>query len=229
MMTESEPARLGSSHLEDMAAIALLARPSAGAPDLYPVLDGAKRIALRTRLKKISRYNWPATIKHDALLRSGYTLRQCFRLVAALQFIDAHLPASMAIPIAANNELAAMRIITNRLRRMDPAASQDDQLAVIALGELWEPVDPPAAGAADLCRVRMVERRALPDIWSAEAELDFPGQRLVVDIGSGAAAVWTWMIARRLMPSTELERLIHDVESSADRSGYSVLAFKPQT
>jgi hypothetical protein len=220
-MTESEPARLGSSHLEDMAAIALLARPNSGVSNFYPVLDEVQRIALRTRLKKISRYNWPATMKDDGQLRRGYTLRQCLRLVVALQLIDGHLAASIAVPIAAHNELATMRIIVNRLQRADPATSDEDQLAVVALGELWEPVDPPAACAATLPRMRIIERGALSALWANQTDLDFPGQRLVIDIGSAAVAVWTWMTARRLIPRAELNRLVEDVRRSADIAGYS--------
>ncbi len=219
-MTESEPTRLGSSHLEDMAAIALLARPNSGVSNFYPVLEEAQRIALRTRLKKISRYNWPATMKDDVQLRRGYTLRQCLRLVVALQLIDGHLAASIAVPIAAHNELATMRIIVQRLHRADPAMSDDDQLAVVALGELWEPVDPPAASAATLPRIRIIERGALSALWAHQTDLDFPGQRLVIDIGSAAAAVWMWMTARRLMPQAELDRLLEEVGRSADLTGY---------
>ena len=220
-MNESEPARLGSSHLEDMAAIALLARSNTGVANFYPVLDETQRSALRTRLKKISRYNWPATMKDDGQLRRGYTLRQCLRLVVALQLIDGHLAASIAVPIAAHNELATMRIIAHRLQRADSAISDEDQLAVVALGELWEPVDPPAASAATLPRMRVIERGALPALWAHQTDLDFPGQRLVIDIGSAAMAVWTWMNARRLMPRAELDRLVEDVRQSADLIGYS--------
>lgn len=220
-MADSKRARLGSSYLEDMAAIALLARPNASAPNFYPVLNQARRVGLRSRLKKISRYDWPATVKDDALLRRGYTLRQCFRLVVALQLIDAHLAASIAVPIAADNELTTMRIIANRLRRGDQAASEDDPLAVVALGELWEPVDPPAASAATLRRIRVIERGALPALWSNQTNLDFAGPRLVLDFGAAAAAVWMWMKIRRLMPSTELDHFLKDLERSSHVSGYN--------
>ena len=226
MMTESEPTRLGSSHLEDMAAIALLARPNSSVSNFYPVLDEVQRTALRSRLKKISRYNWPATMKEDGQLRHGYTLRQCLRLVVALQLIDGHLPATLAVPIAAHNELATMRVIMNQLQRADPTTSDEDQLAVVALGELWEPVDPRGARAVTLPRIRIIERGALSTLWANQSDLDFPGPRLVIDIGSAAAAVWMWMSARRLMPKAELDRLIDEVGRSADIAGYSGATFK---
>ncbi len=100
-MTDSSIARLPSALLEDLAIIALTARPNLTDINIHPDLGEKPRATLRARLKQISRHDWPATRNDDPQLRRGYTLRQCFRLITALLLIDAQLPPSLAIPIAA--------------------------------------------------------------------------------------------------------------------------------
>lgn len=219
-MTDSLRARLSSSHLEDLALVALTAWPARSEAQAFPTLDDAQRARLRSRLKQIGRHDWPASLKEDPLLRRGYTLRQCFRLVVALLLIDAQLPPSTAVPIAANNELTFIRLILERLRSADSAPAPSDSIAVVLLGELWEQVDPQGAAKAKLGRVRIVQRNALANIWSADAGLDVPGQRLILDVGASGRAVWACLQHRRLLPADELHRLADAIEHAAGLPGF---------
>ena len=219
-MTDSMPARLSSSYLEDLAVIALTAPRDVREAGTNPALDDGQRARLRSRLKQIGRHDWPASLKEDPLLRRGYTLRQCFRLIVALQLIDAQLPPSTAIPIATNNEMTLLRIIVDRLGNAHAGATARDQLAIVPLGELWEQVDPQQAGAAELPRVRALAREELSALWASETNLAFPGQRLVLDVGTAANSVWSWLQHRRLMPVGELDLLKEAVDADRGAPGY---------
>jgi hypothetical protein len=219
-MTESPVARLGSAYLEDMAIIALVARPGHDDIDLHPEVGEQQRTKLRARLKQIGRYGWPASMQSDALIRQGYTLRQCYRIVIVLLLIDAQLPPSVAVPVCVNNEMAFLKAIATRLRRADTSSAPEpsDLIFVIVLGELWEQVDAQAWQDAQPLRVRMLERGRLSECWSSDAGLALPGQRLLIDAGTAAQTVWRWMRARRLMPTTALDDLLVgiDQEDSPD-------------
>jgi len=219
-MIDSMPARLSSSHLEDMAVVALTAWPARSQIKAYPSLDDVQRARLRSRLKQVGRHDWPASLKEDPLLRRGYTLRQCLRLIVALLLIDAQLPPSTAVPIAANNELTFIRLVLERLRSNEAGPGPSDSIAVVLLGELWEQVDPQGTATAELARVRIIERSALASLWSADAGLDLPGQRLILDVGASGKAAWAWLQHRRLLPAAELDRLAETIDDAAGLPGF---------
>ncbi|MEO9131305.1 MAG: hypothetical protein ABI240_08865 [Sphingomonas sp.] len=206
--------RLGSAHLDDLA-IVVLTTPAGSLPaTAYPELDQEERTRLRSRLKLIGRHDWPSSMRDDPLIRRGYTLRQCCRLVIALTLLDAQVPPSAAIPIARNHEATFLRIIASRLSQPDPGRHPDDLIAVILLSELWERLDPQGWTEARPSQVRTVRRSALGDLWLDD--LDIAGQRLIIDIGGAALTMWRWMRLRDLMTKTALPALLAEVERLND-------------
>ena len=215
----TEPARLASRHLEDMAIVAMTTTPGAEIPTLYPDRDAATRGRLRARLKQLGRHDWPASLKDDPRLRRGYTLRQCFRLVSALALVDAQLGPSNAVAIAASNELAIMRTIVAAIET-ESARSANDRLAVCATGDLWALIDEQEFAGVEPDRLRWLERRALAELWSGQNDLACPGQRIVVDMGWIALAAWRWISARRLMPGDEFNAFRRELEVHTSEPGY---------
>ena len=117
-MTEPLPFRLGSAHLDDLAIVVLTNSPGSDPVTLRPALGTDERARLRARLKLIGRHDWPSSMQEDPLIRRGYTLRQCCRLMVALLLLDAYVPPSIAVPLARNNELMFLR--NNRLPAVRP-------------------------------------------------------------------------------------------------------------
>lgn len=221
-MPDSPQQRLGSFHLEDLAIIALGTSANAVHLPLHPELDDERRARLRSRLKQIGRHDWPSSMRDDPLLRRGYTLRQCCRLIAALMLIDAHLAPSEAIALAKANEVAILRSITPRLMAGERStAGPDDLLLVVPLGELVGLVADRVWSDARPQALRLVRRGDLPSLWSSDAELAFPGQRLVLDMGMAVAAAWQWLIQRNLMTQKALNELLAEIDASRDKPGFS--------
>ena len=221
-MPDSLPQRLGSFHLEDLAIVALTASADQNAQSLHPDLDDQRRARLRSRLKQIGRHDWPSSLREDPLLRRGYTLRQCCRLVAALMLIDAHLGPSDAIALAQANELNILRAIAPRLEAGEPlAANPDDLLVVVPLGELVSLVVDQQWRGAQAQALRLVRRGDLSLLWSNETDLAFPGQRLVLDIGWAAAAVWRWLLERNLMTDDARVSLLAEIEGDRGKRGFA--------
>jgi len=220
-MSDPPVQRLGSIHLEDMAIVALTSRAGARTP-VHPDLDEDRRARLRSRLKQIGRHDWPANLQEDPLVRRGYTLRQCLRLVVALMLVDAHLAPSFAIAVARANEGAFIRVMVDHIAAgPDVAATQaaTDLVAVLLLGELVELVAEGEWHAAEPQRVRFTKREQLADTPSDD-DFAHAGQRLTLEIGTVAAAVWRWLLDRRLMTSAALEHLAAELAASDPAHGY---------
>ncbi len=218
-MPERLHPRLGATHLDDLAIVILTTPPGSDPSALRPELDEEGRARLRTRLKLISRHDWPASMKEDPAIRRGYTLRQCFRLMAVLLLLDAHVPPSVAVPIARSNELLFLRMITPQLTVVQPEVASD-QVAVVLLGDFWEWVDPAASAAAELCRVRTIERADLSTLWSNDHDLGSAGQRLPIDIAGVSRTMWRWIRSRNLMPDDALTELVAEIEALSAAPSY---------
>lgn len=215
-MIDAPPLRFSSVHLEDIAIVALRGSPG-GTVTRHPELDEERRARLRSRLKHFSRYDWPSSLKEDPLLRRGYTLRQCCRLLVTLHLIDAFVPPGTAVPIASANELALLRLMAAAMPA--PAASAGaraptDMIAVIPLGDSSGLVATERWIAAESQRVRFLPRAELARLWSTDAELDFPGQRLPLDLGASAAIAWEWIRERQLLPDEARLALIAELDAS---------------
>ncbi|KQN01456.1 hypothetical protein [Sphingomonas sp. Leaf25] len=210
-MTEVPSERLSSSHLEDLAFIVLSARPDAADFNPYVELNDDARARLRSRLKQLARYDFPSSLSEDKSLRRGYTLRQCCRLTVGLLLLDAHLPASLAVMLARNNEVSFLRAIASRLAADSRGdATPEDLLSVIVSGELQDTLASPAWIAAESGRVRLVRRDELSQLWADD--LAGSGARLVVDMATAAGALWTWISSRRLMTDLARVALIADID-----------------
>ncbi|WP_439540637.1 hypothetical protein [Sphingomonas sp.] len=192
-MAEIPPRRLSAVHLDDLAIVALTTLPGTDPATPHPELDDDSRSRLRARLKLIGRHDWPSSLREDAQLRRGYTLRQCFRLMIALMLLDAHIPPSIAIPIARSNDVLLLRMIAARLAQRDAAASSHDRLAVLSPGQFWEWLDPAGWVDAEPYRIRSIERSELANLWSEDLGLGTAGQRLVLDVGASAQTTWGWI------------------------------------
>lgn len=214
----TEPARLSSSHLDDMAIVALATPPGQSAACLYPDLDEATRAKLRARLKQLSRQEWPTSMRKDPKLRRGYTLRQCFRLASALALLDAQLGPSKAVAIASANELAIIREMVAGIGS-GSELSAGGKVAVCIADDLWGLVDEQAVKDCQPLHLRWLPRDNLYDLWSA-TDLNCPGQRILLDFASVAQRVWAWISARRLLPGDELERLRAEIQAREDEPGY---------
>jgi hypothetical protein len=202
--------RLSSSHLEDLAFIVLSSRPDTSHLDLYPELGSDARARLRSRLRQLSRYDFPASLAQDKALRRGYTLRQCCKLTIALLLVDAHLPASVAVAVATSNDLGFLRAMANRLARDGTAAAPDDLVAVVIAGELQDALGAVPWLVLEPARVRFVQRTEVGQLWSAD--LTGSGARLVVDVATAAGALWQWISGRRLMTDRARVALLAEIE-----------------
>lgn len=223
-MPDSPQQRLGSFYLEDLAIVALTASAEQSSLQLHPELDDERRTRLRSRIKQLGRYDWPSSLQNDPLLRRGYTLRQCCRLIAALMLLDAHLAPSDVIALATANEWSLLRAMAPRLQASmtdRPMVGPDDLLVVVALGELVGLVAEKSWRAEKPQAIRLVSRRELSSLWSPQADLGFAGQRLVIDMGLAAAAAWRWMLERNLMNVGTGESLLSEVAAAGAKRGYS--------
>lgn len=214
--------RLGSAHLEDMAIIALTRTADMKAFALHPELNDPLRARLRSRIKQIGRHDWPANGSEDPLIRRGYTLRQCYRLVVAMLLVDAHLAPSHAIALAKANELTFLRMMLHRTADHQPVApvAKLDPIAVVMLGELAELVVEDDWKKAEPDRVRIVERGQLCELWLTN-DLAHVGQQLPLDVGAAAVAVWRWISERRLMTDSALSELRLQVLGESGAPGYT--------
>jgi hypothetical protein len=221
-MNAAEPERLSSSHLEDLAFIVLSARADDPNLELYPDLDADTRARLRSRLKQLARYDFPSSMSEDPSLRRGYTLRQCCRLTIALLLLDSHLPPSLVVMLARNNEVSFLRAIAGQLGDTRRDVSNDsDLLAVILPAEIQDTLAFPAWLRLEPDRVRLVRRCDLSLVWSND--LAGPGARLVVDIAAATGAMWRWISGRRLMTDVARTSLLEEVENEQG-SGFSTAA-----
>ncbi len=220
-MTDVPPERLSSRHLEDLAFIILLARPGASDLDLYPELGNEARLRLRSRLKQLARYDFPSSLTEDPALRRGYTLRQCCRLTVALLLLDAHLPASVAVTLARNNEVSFLRAMAGRLAaNTQSTAMPDDLVGVIVSGELQDALATPAWLGLETARTRLRRRDEIGLLWTDD--LAGPGARLVVDVATAAGTLWNWIHGRRLMTDLARTALLAEIEQE-EGSGFEVV------
>lgn len=222
-MTDPAPQRLSSAYLEDLAHIVLSADPDGTRFDPYPDLADDVRVRLRSRLKQLARYDWPASLREDPALRRGYTLHQCCRLIAALLLIDTYLPPSVAIALIQNNELSVLRAITARLAEPDRyECGRQDLMAIVLPGEIRDalPADDPDQDARQ--RVLLVERQRVAGLWDGSVQA--AGARLIIDVSSAAAAMWRWLHHRRLMDDSARFSLITEVELRSEEPGFARVA-----
>lgn len=218
-MSDFTTERLSSVHLEDMAFIILSTRASGQGFDLYPDIDVEMRSRLRSRIKQLSRYDWPSSVRDDPSFRRGYTLRQCCRLLVALLLLDAHLPPSLVVAMAQNNELTFLRAIAHRLS--DPSritSSPDDLIALIFPAEIRDSLAFPGRDALQAEWVRLLPRSDGAEIWSEPDPA--AGARLLIDIPVAAAATWRWISGRRLLTDTARAALLVEVEERRSEEGY---------
>ncbi|MBR0553760.1 hypothetical protein [Stakelama marina] len=212
----TEPARLASAHLEDLAIVAITTPPDAETIALYPELGASERGKLRARLKQLLRYGLPATSKDDPGIRRGYTLRQCLVLSATLCLIDTHLPLGLVVDLVKANEREIVRCGLDAIKRGAVDKEQDD-LAVIVTGELWAILDANAYSSSEPMRLRWIKRNALTDAWAEACDLEARGQRVIVDLGFAARTVWGWVAERRLLPGDQVDLLYAAL--SAEKEG----------
>lgn len=224
-MTDSSPRRLSSSHLEDLAFIALSASSGRERIDVYPDLSEEMRTRLRSRAKQLSRYDWPSSMKEDPALRRGLTLQQCFRLAVTLLLLDAHLPPSLAVLLARNNERSFLIAMAARLSEPTRQTSgPDDLIAVILPAEIQEALSVTTLEELAIERVRLIRRRDLSAVWTAD--LVGPGARLCIDVGTAAAALWHWLSSRRLMDDRARIALLAHVDTFRGENGFLRVAEK---
>lgn len=218
----SDP-RLASAYLEDLAFIALSARPDPEIFDLYPDIEDTMRTRLRSRIKQLSRYDWPSSLREDPSLKRGCTLRQCYRLVVALLLVDAQLPPALAVMLAQNNEFTFLRAIAARLRDTSALIPDgNDLIAVIVLGEIREALAFPDWLNVEGGRVRLVKRDSLSAAWAGD--LAGPGARLIVDVATAGSAVWRWLNGRRLMSDIARVDLLGELDRRRPEDGYALVA-----
>lgn len=215
-MTDSDTQRLPSPHLEDLAFIVLSARGDGEGFSLYPDMSDETRTRLRSRIKQLSRYDWPSSLREDPAFRRGLTLRQCLRLSVTLLLLDAHLPPSLAVMLAQNNELGFLRVAAEALEQ--PAAGTDGTVAVILATEIQEALGFPDRILLEEQRVRFIRRNELAQLWTDD--LAGSGARLIVDIATAATALWRWISERRLMNDLARVELLRDVANASDRAGF---------
>ncbi|WP_311270833.1 hypothetical protein [Sphingobium sp. WCS2017Hpa-17] len=216
-MSDSDIQRLSSGHLEDLAYIVLTARADGQAINLYPDLSDQLRKRLRSRIKHLSQYDWPSSLRNDPALRRGFTLRQCCRLMTALLMIDAHLPANKAVPLARQHERQFFRAIAQRLHAPSDLASPDDEIAVITSGEIRDALGFPEKHSLLTPPVRFIARNDLPHQWSSH--LADPGARLALDVGTAAVALWRWISGRRLMDDAARTQLLAEIQGGPVEPG----------
>lgn len=218
-MTKPQPQRLPSTHLEDLAYIVLSARAGEADFDLYPDVNDALRSRLRSRIKQLSRYDWPSCVREDPDFRRGLTLQQCYRLMIALLLLDVHLPPSLAVMIAQNNEVGFFHAIATSLGDAGAQRSPGHlSLAVILATEIQESLQFPGRASAEEDRVRFVDRDNLGRLWSDD--LAHSGARIIIDIAASATALWRWISERRLMDDTARLQFLAWVETLSDHAFY---------
>lgn len=201
-MSDSSTPRLKSLYLEDLAAVVLGDRHGDQPLDTVPIIDDKARQRLRARLKQIARLNWPVSLIEDPLIRRGYSLHQCCRILIALLLTDAHLPPAIVVAIARANERVFIEAMIERMEHDALADRADDQLAVILLADLVDLIGHERDVAVSA--VTLMRRSDLLGLWSVSAGMDRPGQRLVIDVGRAAAVMWRWLRSRQLMPTEAL-------------------------
>ncbi len=217
-MNATNPPRLAASYMEELAYFTLTARADSTALDLYPNISDDARHRLRVRTKQMSRYDWPSHMGEDPALRRGYTLRQCFRLMVVLQMIDAHLPPSLAVRVARNNELGLMDVIAARLNQPERlTATANDAIAIMLPAEIRDLLS--GTGWSNSLQLQFVARGDLSDLWANS--LDAPGTRLAVDIGAAAASLWRWLSGRRLFDDSARTHFLGEIAALADQPRYA--------
>jgi hypothetical protein len=214
-MDAKEPPRLAARYMEDLAYFTLTARADSTELNLYPEIADDARHRLRVRTKQMSRYDWPSHVGEDPALRRGYTLRQCFRLMIVLQMVDAHLPPSLAVRVARNNELGLMDVIAARLNEPERlTVTASDAIAIMLPGELRDLL--PSANWPNSLRLQFVARGDLADLWTGA-----PGTRLAMDIGAAAAGVWRWLSGRRLFDESARIHFLGEIAELAAQPRYA--------
>lgn len=209
-MANPETERLPSAYLEDLAYIVLSARADRREFELYPDISSEMRVRLRSRLKQLGRYDWPSSLRDDSAIRRGPNLRQCCRIIMTLLLLDAHLPPSLAVELARNNEVGFLRAISARIEcQTNSGPAAHDLLAVLLPAEIQESIEPHDRARGEE-RVRFVQRVHLGQIWTEDCAGS--GGRLVIDISTVAAASWRWISERRLMTDGARVMLQNEVE-----------------
>ena len=222
-MIDSNIQRVPSPQLEDLAFIVLSARRDGGGFTPYPDIGDETRTRLRSRIKQLSRYDWPSTLRDDPSFRRGLTLRQCLRLAVTLLLLDAHLPPSLAVMLVQNNERGFLRAAAAALSAMpDRRVTDDDAVAVIFATEIQDTLEFPDRAELQEERVRFVRRADLSQLWSG----DFAGSgaRLIIDVTTAAAALWRWISERRLMSDIARLELLEEISGVSAHGDFERVA-----
>lgn len=221
-MTESDIQRLPSPHLEDLAFIVLSARADGIGFNLYPDLSDEVRTRLRSRIKQLSRYDWPSSMRDDPSFRRGLTLRQCLRLAVTLLLLDVHLPPSLAVMLVQNNELGFLRAAGKALGSSADRSTAADDVAVILATEIQDTLEFASRTEVQEERVRFVHRNNLVRLWSDD--LTGSGARLIVDVATAAAALWRWISERRLMSDIARIVLLAEIDGASRKPDFKRVA-----
>ena len=222
-MTNPDLERLPSAHLEDMAYIVLSARTDRPTFELYPDLSPEIRTRLRSRLKQLGRYDWPSSLRLDPAIRRGLTLRQCCRLSAALLLLDAHLPPSLAVVMAQNNEVGFLRAMSAGFDcAFASGATPDGILAIVLPAEIQESIGFPHRSDSEEERVRFLRRKDLGALWSDDCAGS--GARLAIDVTTVASALWRWISERRLMTDGARKQLHGEIEGMKQEDPFKRVA-----
>lgn len=226
-MTESNIQRLSSPHFEDLAFIVLSARSDQESFNLYPDIDDALRSRLRSRLRQLFRYDWPSCVRDDPDFRKGMTLRQCYRLTVGLLLVDAHLPPSLAVMLAQNNELGFLRAIAPSLEDYDgQRVSAQRMCAVVLATEIQKPLGFPDRTELEEDRVRFKRDGEIANLWSND--LSASGARTLIDISAAGDALWRWISERRLMDDTARLSLLSEITARSADSSFEPRGVKKQ-
>jgi hypothetical protein len=141
----------------------------------------------------------------------------------ALLLLDAHLPPSLVVAIAQNNELTVLRAIGKRLE--EPArlqSSLDDLVAIVFPAEIQDAVGFPGRDDREAERVELLTRHELMRMWSDD--VPGAGARLVIDVATATAAMWRWMGGRRLLSDTARTGLLAEIDERSSEAGYQRVA-----
>lgn len=221
-MTDPDIQRLPSPYLEDLAFIVLSARADRTEFDLYPDLSDDMRTRLRSRIKQLSRYDWPSSMRDDPAFRRGLTLRQCLRLAVTLLLLDAHLPPSLAVMLAQNNEPGFLRAAGHALGWSTGSDTATDDVAVILATEIQDALEFADRAEVQGDRVRFVRREDLARIWTAD--LAGSGARLIIDVATTAGALWHWISERRLMNDVARIDLLAEITDATGKADFERVA-----
>ncbi|HEV2567951.1 hypothetical protein [Sphingomonas sp.] len=187
------PFRIPGKHLERIATIALLGgasddpdvegKPRTGADwdQLASAVDPESRRLIRERLRTLTSWDWPDSLKSDPMLRSGHTVRQIFRITTLLALLESHLPPMQAVKIARDNEVGFLRAYASRLHpeallRNKGRPHDLEGVLVLSGGALSAAMAPDIAPEAEVARVRLVARGRLGELWSARDPDDAEGK-----------------------------------------------------